>query len=238
MPETPPPDPTPSNPQVLGVDPVEPTKVPDLKPVEVPKVEEKPEGVTLTQDQYDELTQKAGNFDVISGDEVAMNMLHTHFSDVNSKESAPASNIPPDTSDYGKQITEINERMDRMTSVGENIQETLATMALSSFGKDNPEFENHRVAIGKLMTEYPGMPLDKALKYAQSEAGPSEPASKSLQPAAPTQPVVEVDGVGIIPGAGSSLEEAERRITDSKLTPDFGDAVKIAVAAAQKEHGM
>ena len=240
MSETPPPtEPAPVKPTILGVDESEPTPEPTpvVAPVATPVPVEEPKGVTLTQDQYDEMVQNANNYQAIAADPIALAMVHKHFSGEAIAEPVPVA-TPTDGTDIANQFAKLNERMDQMGSVGENLQEQMATMALADFGRHNPDFETNRVKIGSLMQQYPGMTLPDALKFAKADAGPPEPVSKGLQPAEPTQPVVETNSVGTIPEVGDLLQDVEKKISDSKQVPDFGDAVKMAVAAAKEVHGM
>jgi hypothetical protein len=197
-----------------------------------------PTGVTITQEEFDSLNSRAQNFDVINGDDKAMSMLRQHYNGETLNQPDPDPSTPPDNSDYGKQIAALGERMDRMSSVGDSIQEQLATIVISDFAKGNPEFEANRARVGELIGQHPGMPLDQALTLAKAERGTREPAPDGQLKPAPVQASAETVSAGEIPGSGDPLRDAEARISDTKEVPDFGRAIELAVDAAKAHHGV
>lgn len=227
--DTPPIASNPSTP--LGVDPVATPAVtaPVAKePTATEPPASVPRGKQLTQEEYDALQLKARNYELIEADpELAPKILDHFRAKTGRIGQRTTENTNPAVNN--QMSNEVEERMVAMAK-------RQAQLEIDLFKQRNPDMDNYRQDMVRLINKYPGMELEDAYRF--SKGAQSQPEQKPVQ-AKPVTPTTETNqSSGETETDSIDVSEYEKRINDPKATPHMDDVIAAAWAAAKQKVGQ
>lgn len=233
---------------ILGIDP---GQQPAAAPPPEPAAPEPPKGVTLTDQQYQALLDKARNYETIMHDPQASAMVHDYYK---TKIATAASGLPPVSGTPPPQPTvpatpdgqvdvlallrQQNEQIQQGMQIIGNLQTALGNIQLDNFKLKNPDYSGPIEAEAvRILKANPSIGLPYAYELAKSRAGQVQPSNGQSAPVNPAARAAEGRGAGELPDFGDAFAQAERRIADRKALPSTESYIAEAQRVARQLHG-
>lgn len=213
---------TEEKPSVLGVDPQ--ATVPVAKPAETtPPLAEKPTTKQLSQKEFDELQQKASNYDLIATDPELAPKVVDHFRAKTGRVGKPMTPAPTEE----KPAPSVRD-----DEAFQSLARRQAQLEVTLFKKDHPDMDEYKDDMARLMQRH-NMDLDDAYRF--SKAAKSQALQKPVT-AKPATPTAETNGnAGDLENSDTDLGNVEKRINDPKATPHMDDVYALAFQAAKRK---
>lgn len=215
---------TPEN-NVVGVDPQveeEIIETPNAEPVNEPKpVDPKPESKSLSKEEYDQLVDQVRNYQTIIKEPGLVDTIRDHF-----RSKALTNNAPPKKDDVkdNPDVLSLKEQNRELTN-------RLARLEVEHFRKHNPDMDEHREAMAKLLSDHPTLTIEQAYKFAKADKPPQQ-----TQKVVKTTPTTEITDTDSGEQSDDEFSAYEKQINDPKATPSFDKAIDLAMRAARKIH--
>ena len=238
-----------SNPIVHNIAPI------FQNPVEHPVVQEtpkeapntNPDKITVDANEYAQVVQRARNFETITADPQANVFLTNYFREMAIQQQNQTSKLPPtpeiksDSQPIDKGVNNPMEQRVASLEQGlaqglkylQEIQTSMGRVALDAFRARNTDFDQYSSDARQLMTEIPGLSVQKAYELAK-RIGPRQ-SSNSSTASRPAANTVENGRAGV-PEQSDIESQGQQRILDRKATPGDG-YIAEAYKVAQQMHG-
>jgi len=232
---------------MLGVDPTPVSAdVQPSNPPAAPATTQQPaptNSINLTPEQHQELLTAAQNYQTIVNDPTAHQLVYDHFNGETQEQTSAEPVVSPDGTVSNPEVTQLSQELAQLKQQYQQglqsitaQQKELGLMRVHQFAQQNPDFEQHRTAIGNILQQAPQLGLEQALTLARAQANTAAPTSPAVD-TSPSISTTETSTMGILPSGGNDtvMEEALRAINDRKATPSIDQAMDIAFRAARSK---
>jgi len=191
-----------------------------------PKVETKTSQRTISQEEFDALSRKASNYDLIESDPELAPKVLDHF-------KAKTANVGRQTQQRQTTQENTSQQDDRMNQALMQQQREIAKMQIRMFEQTHPDMNEYRDEMAKLANRHPTMDLEELYNF--SKAAKSQASQKSASPKPATATAETNDSAGDVE-ADTDTSELLKKINDPKATPRLDDVIGLAWQAAKKKH--
>ncbi len=228
---------------VLGVDPPAPKPAAPAPTPVVPTTPAPIGGVTVTQDEFDSLQDRAASYDTLSNDPQVSALIANHLQQraagVVTPAPEPAPSSPggdPNANPYEDRLVRVENFLQQGAQAFQQLQrenvalrDEVGTLRTDRFSESNPSFKQNERAVAKLCQDNPGLTLTDALMLVEARA--LKAGNGTVDGGHPATPTTEGAGAGSLPSdSGGNTDEARladlaQRINDPKATPSMDSAL-------------